>query len=1232
MDAAKFSLAGVPVAQQRPSRVSFAGGRATIADGVWQVADNPLTFGGGVDFGAKPSPALDLAVKGLLDLRVLSAFATSVAYDGSANVDARLKGTVASPQLDGTITLEDAEVATSDPQVLLSDLTGVLRLSGLQVIVENVRGSANGGSIAVTGPVDLSGMTIAGGALIVQAQGVAIEFPAGFRSQVDGVVTLNPSLRAPTVSGDVRVSEGSYTQTITLTGLARKTTVPASQLGESPYVDRLRLNVGLTTTEDASIDNNYGRFQAGASLRVVGTVAEPGMSGRITLREGGEIYLAGRTFRLTRGDISFTDLRRIDPEFNISAEANIGAEGTVTMTLTGTVDHPTFDLTSENGSKTPGELAAAIVGGGTTAESAVTLLSADLLGVTGRAIGLDTLRLDRGDLDDAAFREDPSLIATETDPATRLTIAKRLSDQVEVTLSQNLRESGKATFIVSYYPKSNVELRALSRDNATLGLGIRHQVTLGGGKTKASRPERPVVSAITFAGAAADLESQFRSQLKLAVGDRFAFLDLQKDVDRLRASLHDQGYYEARVGTARVASADGRSVAIEYRVARGPRTTLEIRGAELPPSERRALEAAWTSSAFDQFLIDDLTNRVRRYLLGTGEIVSVVVGSVDRTGDTKRLRIEVTPGAPVSSREIRFSGNAHFDTARLKSELTAAGLEPDAWLDPSRLEHALRFLYAEEGFFRAKVTALPLSIDGTIGVLPVSIVEGPLATIASITWNGVDESRKAMPADVAKIEVGQPFQNPKIDEARERVEDRYRSDGFNAVEIDIQSEARDDASVALTFEVNEGPRQVLRDVETTGAERTAGDVITGALRFELGKPVDLDEFARARKRLYDTNVFRQVDVEPVPMGDPVDGVQPVKAVVTIQEYPQWSLRYGLQIEGERTPTVGEFASTKNLGVVSELKNPNLFGRALTFGLFGQYQYDNRDATMYLSTSRLFGWRARSSLYGFAQRERVRDEEGDQVIFITDRTGVSAEQRWKLSGLQVVYGYRFEHNHTYDPEPSPSDPLPLNGYANIARLSGATLLDRRDNPLDPHKGTFSSVSWDQGAPWMGSDVNNQKLFMQQFAFAPIGPRVVFATRAQSGMVFGPDALLPSDRFRAGGATTVRGYGEDALGPRDVLGIPKGGETLVVFNQELRFPIFRWLRGVAFFDAGHITGKGEPFAWSDLTVGYGGGFRLDTPVGLLRVDFGIPGMLLPSPTAREANSLKGGRWYFGLGHIF
>ncbi len=352
-------------------------------------------------------------------------------------------------------------------------------------------------------------------------------------------------------------------------------------------------------------------------MRLIGTVAEPGMDGRITLREGGQIFLAGRTFRITRGDISFTDRRHIHPEFNIAAEADLSGDN-VTMTLTGTLERPTIDLSSEEGSRTPGEIAAQIIGS-TNTETALTLLSADLLGVTGRAIGLDAFRLERGDFTDSDFRdyhEDPSVAGTNnTDPTTRLTVGKRLSDNVEFTVSQNLRESGKATFIVSYFARRNIELRGISRDSGTVSLGVRHQLTFGGGErrppserrvrpadqrdhawsapTRRSRRRRGPRSSSTPA-----MSSTSSSCSATSIGSARRFMNWASSK---RASAPGASSRRMR-GASRSSSA---SIAVPAPFSRSA-------GSWPPASLIEELEEAWHKNVFDQFLIEDLTHRVRR--------------------------------------------------------------------------------------------------------------------------------------------------------------------------------------------------------------------------------------------------------------------------------------------------------------------------------------------------------------------------------------------------------------------------------------------------------------------------------------------------------------------------------------------------------------------------------------------------------------------------------------------
>ena len=257
-------------------------------------------------------------------------------------------------------------------------------------------------------------------------------------------------------------------------------------------------------------------------------------------------------------------------------------------------------------------------------------------------------------------------------------------------------------------------------------------------------------------------------------------------------------------------------------------------------------------------------------------------------------------------------------------------------------------------------------------MLVIAITEGPRAQITDVKWAGVGEPRLPEVQKAAAVSPPAPYVVAEVNDARRRIEDVYRQQGFNIAEVEVQPTINADDTVVVTYAVVEGPQQVLQGVELAGLEVTNRKVVNQALRFELGQPVDLDQWALARKRLYDTNVFRLVDIQQVPLGDPADGVQQVKAVVTVEEYPAWSVRYGFQFEGEREAALDEFTNTRNAGVVAEVRNPNLLGRALTGGVFGMYQRDRRDVSVLLATSRLFGWRARSTIYGFYSRDRFRN--------------------------------------------------------------------------------------------------------------------------------------------------------------------------------------------------------------------------------------------------------------------
>ena len=156
--------------------------------------------------------------------------------------------------------------------------------------------------------------------------------------------------------------------------------------------------------------------------------------------------------------------------------------------------------------------------------------------------------------------------------------------------------------------------------------------------------------------------------------------------------------------------------------------------------------------------------------------------------------------------------------------------------------------------------------------------------------------------------------------------------------------------------------------------------------------------------------------------------------------------------------------------------------------------------------------------------------------------------------------------------------------------------------------------------------------QAYRFQPVRG-VVLASAARLGLVraLGGQELIFSERFFAGGSRTVRGIDEDALGQRDVFGDPAGGEAMLVLNQEARVPIYKWLRGVAFIDAGNVFRQPRNLKLNNLTGSIGFGLRVSTPFALLRADYGRVEWL-GATTPRTGSSLRPGQWVFGIGQAF
>jgi outer membrane protein insertion porin family len=283
-----------------------------------------------------------------------------------------------------------------------------------------------------------------------------------------------------------------------------------------------------------------------------------------------------------------------------------------------------------------------------------------------------------------------------------------------------------------------------------------------------------------------------------------------------------------------------------------------------------------------------------------------------------------------------------------------------------------------------------------------------------------------------------------------------------------------------------------------------------------------------------------------------------------------------------------------------------------------------------------------TLNAFAERQSqrlifVRTAQGGRFAFgrrLAPRTTLSA-------GFDVEHGQTLANGPIYCAAflvclPEDIERLSTPRFRNT--VSASVLRDRTDVPLDPTRGTTSRATVAWAPPWLFSDVTFIRASLEGAYYRELQPGWVGAIALELGSFFQSattderDFLPPEERFYAGGATTVRGYGRNELGPgvwvadpvvvdsdtlRDESGVPvpdttanralfvpTGGTALVVGNIEVRFPspfLRDVLRLAAFVDAGSV-GTGNVWDQKELhlRVTPGLGFRMQTPVGPVRLD--------------------------------
>jgi translocation and assembly module TamA len=210
--------------------------------------------------------------------------------------------------------------------------------------------------------------------------------------------------------------------------------------------------------------------------------------------------------------------------------------------------------------------------------------------------------------------------------------------------------------------------------------------------------------------------------------------------------------------------------------------------------------------------------------------------------------------------------------------------------------------------------------------------------------------------------------------------------------------------------------------------------------------------------------------------------------------------------------------------------------------------------------------------------------------------------WQLGGELL---YTDERNRNV--RIAPGGPLPRQAYL-IGGLFGSVTLDASDDLLDPSTGWRTTVFL---APEVSRQGGTQSFYLRAQGDASIYHSLgdlVLAGRVRAATIQGAAAadIAPSRRLYGGGGASVRGYGFQGVGPRDALGNPTGGASLIEFAVEARIPtpLFAGaIEVVPFLDGGSVA-RGSTPDFDEIRFGAGIGIRYKTSFGPIRVDVATP----------------------------
>ena len=449
-------MADFPVRAREPLSLRLAAGRLELGRLHLGGEGTDLTVDGTADLvGDGP---LAVTVRGQADLRVLAALTRRFRGTGDARLAVSVSGSRAAPVVRGTLDLEGAGLRLRGFPHGVEGLRGRVRFSERAAELEGMSGMLAGGPLTLEGQLAYAAGQLSTYDIRSTGRSLALRYPEGLRSLVDAELRLFGDAQQQWVTGAIDVRQALYTKRYDVASelLALRRALPAP--GGAPAAGA-RLDLRVQAPGTLRIDNNLATLQARADLAIQGTSDAPVVSGRAEI-ERGRLYFQGRTYVIQRGVLDFVNPQRLDPLFDIEAFARIRSYQ-VTLRVSGTLERVTPSLTSDPPLSSL-QILALLAGQEESAVASLTQTQARQDQAALAVAGAATLAAGRLSESMGLEREaerlfglnrfsiDPSLLRGATTRTARVTVGKRLTPDLNVLFSKDLRGTEEQIIAVEY--------------------------------------------------------------------------------------------------------------------------------------------------------------------------------------------------------------------------------------------------------------------------------------------------------------------------------------------------------------------------------------------------------------------------------------------------------------------------------------------------------------------------------------------------------------------------------------------------------------------------------------------------------------------------------------------------------------------------------------------------------------------------------------------------------------